>query len=154
MTKPDKLDRTDAPEYTEALHRFLQLHRYLRRYAHQVRRAGISGRKVSALRYLLEVGPRTVGQLSDYLFISDSTVSEMVAQLEEAGYVSRQRCQNDQRVVWVDLMPDGRAFAEGAPLGGIPLLRENLRKLPAPRLAVINDVLGELVELLEIENGG
>jgi DNA-binding MarR family transcriptional regulator len=145
------LEKARPGEYTEVLRRFLQLHRYLRRYACQVRRAGISGRKISVLRYLLEAGPRTVGQLGDYLFVSDSTMSEMVGQLEESGHVTRTRCPKDNRVVWVDLTPAGKEFAEDAPLGGIPLLRENLRKLSGHRLTVINQALGELVDLLEIE---
>jgi len=149
-----KGDQPDIPEYTETLHRFLQLHRYLRRYAHQIRRAGISGRKVSVLRYLLEVGPRTIGQLSDYLFVSDSTTSEMVAQLEQSGFVTRSRCNKDHRVVWVRLTPTGTEFAQAAPLGGIPLLRENLRQLSSERLSVINEVLAELVHLLDIEDHG
>jgi hypothetical protein len=40
---------------------------------------GISGRKISALRHLLDAGPCTIGELSAYHHISDSTTSEMMA---------------------------------------------------------------------------
>ena len=34
--------------------------------------------------------PRTVGQLRDYLYISDSSTSELVAHMEQAGYVEQE----------------------------------------------------------------
>ena len=142
----------DRDLYGETIHSFLRLHRYLRRYSRQIRDEGISGRKMSALRHLLDSGPRTVGQLSDYHDISDSSASEMVAQLCRLGYVTRTRSELDHRVVLVDLTVQGREFAERAPLGGIPLLRERLRGLPAERLSIVRGALGDLLHLLEIDN--
>ena len=144
------MKESDAGLYTDTIHRFLQLHRYLRKYARRVREEGISGRKMSALRFLMETGPQTIGQLGAYLYISDSNTSEMVGQLENLGYVTRTRSEEDNRVVLADLTEAGREFAQNAPLGGIPLLRERLKTLPQPRLAVISDALTDLVELLEI----
>jgi len=140
----------DTPQYIDTIHKFLALHRYLRRYSRRIRAEGIGGRKVSALRYLLETGPRTIGQLSDYHYISDSSASEMVAELVRLGYVTRTRSESDQRFVLVDLTEAGREFAQDAPLGGIPLLRERLRALPPERLALINQALTDLNQLLEI----
>jgi DNA-binding MarR family transcriptional regulator len=98
----------------------------------------------------METGPQTIGQLGAYLYISDSNASEMAGQLENLGYVTRTRSEEDNRVVLADLTEAGREFAQNAPLGGIPLLRERLKTLPPPRLAVISDALTDLVELLEI----
>lgn len=143
----------DSDLYSETIHAFLRLHRYLRKYSRRIHDKGISGRKLSALRYLLEAGPRTVGQLSDYHDISDSSASEMVAQLCRLGHVTRTRSDPDQRVVVVELTAEGREFARLAPLGGIPLLRERLRALPPDRLSTIRDVLRELQRLVEIDDG-
>lgn len=139
--------------YNETIHTFLHLHRYLRQYSRQIRDEGISGRKMSALRFLVETGPKTVGQLSDYHAISDSSASEMVAQLAEFGYVTRTRSEADQRVVLVALTEKGRDLSLSAPLGGIPLLRERLRTLPAVRLADIRDTFISLTELLDFDDG-
>jgi DNA-binding MarR family transcriptional regulator len=138
--------------YDDTIHTFLQLHRYLRNYARRARAEGISGRKISALRRLLDSGPQTIGQLSDYHYVCDSSASEMVSELEQAGYVTRARSELDNRVVVVELTPAGRDFAENAPLGGIPLLRERLRELPAERLSAIDEALAELVHLLGIDD--
>ena len=93
------------------------------------------------------------GQLSDYHAISDSSASEMVGQLAEFGYVTRARSEADQRVVLVAVTDKGRDFTLSAPLGGIPLLRERLRTVPAERLAVIRDTFASLIELLDINDG-
>ncbi len=139
--------------YTETIHRFLTLYRYLRRCSRQLQQAGISGRKMAALRHLLEAGPRTVGQLGDYLYISDSSTSELIARLEDKGYVTRARSQVDNRVVIVSLTPAGREIAQQTPLGGVPLLRERLKTLPVERLARIHAAVTDIMNLLEIDNG-
>ena len=141
----------EAPAFLGTIHKFLTIYRYLRTYSRQMHSEGLSGRKIATLRHLLEAEPLTVGQIRDYLYISDSTTSELVAKLEEAGCVQRMRSEEDNRVVLVSLTPAGREFAQSAPLGGIPLLRERLKALPAERLALIDQALAKIVDLLEIE---
>ena len=140
----------DETLYLEAIHKFLSLYRYLRKYSRRLHEKGISGRKVATLRCLLEAGPVTIGQLCDYLYISHSTTSELVAHLAKKGYVTRTRSAADNRVVIVDLTPPGREIAEQTPPGGIPLLRERLKSLPPERLAVIDEAMTEMLHLLEI----
>ena len=139
---------------TETMHEFLTLLRRLRRYGRSMREVGLGGRKVSALRRLLQVGPMTVGQLRDYLYISDSSTSEMIQGLEEASYVWRSRSEEDNRVVIVTLTPAGRSVAERIPLGGIPLLRERLKTLPRARLKLIREALTEIQGLLGADYEG
>ncbi len=144
------MDEAGRELFAETIHAFLSVYRYLRRYSRQVQEKGLSGRQVSTLRYLLEAGPQTIGQLRDYLYLNDSTTSELVTRLEQAGLVVRSRSGSDSRVVFVHLTPAGRETALRIPLGGIPLLRERLKRLPPDRLARIRDAMRELGELLEI----
>ena len=139
--------------YTETIHRFLTVYRYLRRFSRQLHQEGISGRKTAALRYLLEAGPHTVGQLRRYLYISDSSTSQLIAKLERVGYVKRTRSQADNRVVIVSLTPAGREISSNAQLGGVPLLREKLKTIPHERLARIHAAMTDMMNLLEIDNG-
>jgi DNA-binding MarR family transcriptional regulator len=146
------VDETDTL-YGETIRNFLTLYRHLRRYGREMQQEGISGRKVSALRYLIEAGPLAIGQLSAYLCVSDSSTSEMVAWLEERGHVTRNRWAEDNRVVLVEVTPSGRGLVARTSLGGIPRLREAIKSLPGERLGVVNDAMATLIELLEIENG-
>lgn len=136
----------------EAIHRFLQLYRYLRHYSRTIHSQGIRGRELATLRYLMNVGPLRIGHICEYLNISCSSTSELVSRMEDAGYVRRRRCTKDNRVVYVELTDEGRALAEETPLGGIPLLRERLKAAPPDQLARINQGLTDLLHIMEIDD--
>jgi DNA-binding MarR family transcriptional regulator len=138
--------------YTETIHLFLSVYRYVRTSGRRMHDEGIGGRKVATLRYLAEAGPLTVGQIRDYLYLSDSSTSELIARLEEKGYVRRHRSAHDNRVVIVSLTQAGAQVIEGKPLSGMPLLRERLKGLPAEHLARIRDAMYDIVRLLEIQD--
>ena len=137
--------------YTETTRKFLTVYRHLRRSSRQMHQEGVSGRKLSALRYLHESGPHTVGQIRDYLYVSDSGASELIARLEKMGFVTRTRSDADNRVVIVDLTAAGRELALEPPRGGVSLLRERLQALPKERLSVIDEAMAEILTLLEID---
>lgn len=144
------MDPIDESLYLETIHAFLTVYRYLRQYSRQMQEEGLSGRRIAALRYLHEAGPHTVGQLRDYLYISDSSTSELVSSLEREGYVARARSEADNRVVVVSLTAAGRSLAKDTLLGGVPLLRERLKPLPPERLRRIYEALSEIARLLEL----
>lgn len=135
-----------------AIHKFLILYRYLRQYARQIDEQGIRPREFSVLRFLLEAGPATVGQVQDYLYCSASVASTVIAGLEEKGLVTRTRSPEDNRVVIVELTSAGRERAADTPLGGIVLLRRRLHTLPPERLQGINQALADLMELMEVND--
>jgi DNA-binding MarR family transcriptional regulator len=147
------MSRPDPTLYERTVYKILQFHRSLYQYGRQMHTKGISGRKISALRHLHDAGPCTIGELSEYHHISDSTTSEMMAQLERSGYVTRNRSDADNRVVLVDLTSAGQGLAQRAPLGGIPLLRERLKDHPPERLSVIDEALTDLLGILEAGSG-
>jgi DNA-binding MarR family transcriptional regulator len=97
----------------------------------------------------LETGSATVGQVQTYLHKSPSTTSALIAQLEDKGYLTRTRSQEDNRVVIVELTQIGMDFARNTPLGGLPLLRSRLGQLSKNRLVEIEGVLKEIMQLME-----
>lgn len=145
------MSEIDKSQALDTIRKFLDLYRYVRQYGRQVQAAGLRGREFSILRYLLE-GPLNIGEICDYMFISASSTSEMISRMESAGYVTRRRCKSDNRVVFVELTSAGRELAEKTPLGGIPLLREKMRSLPPDRLALVNEALTELIDVLGMES--
>ncbi|MBN1877980.1 MAG: MarR family transcriptional regulator [Anaerolineae bacterium] len=135
-----------------ATQKFLSLYRYLRSYSRETQDYGVRGREFATLRYLHEAGPCKISEVQEYIYISASATSEMLSRLEDAGYVARKRCKKDQRVVYVELTPEGCRLAEETPLGGIPLLRERLKTLSPERLAILDEAFSELLALMEIES--
>jgi DNA-binding MarR family transcriptional regulator len=134
----------------EALHKFLRINRYLHQYARQVNEHGLPPRQFSVLRRLLEDGPATVGALQEYLYSSASVASTVISQLEEAGFVTRTRSPQDNRVVIVALTDAGRDLARNTPMGGIVLLRRKLATLPEARLRTIDAALTDIMELMGV----
>ena len=134
----------------EAFRKFLTLFRFLRQQARQFDSEGIKPRQFAVLRFLLESGPATVGEIQEHVYLSASTNSVLIAQLEEAGYVTRTRSADDNRVVIVELTPAGQDVAQNTPLVGLPLLRRRLRTLPPERLALIDAALAEIMALMEV----
>ena len=134
----------------QVFHQYLSLLGASRRYARQILdERGLKQREFSVLRFLLESGPLTVGQVQTYIHHSPSTTSTLIAQMELKGYVTRTRSAKDNRVVIVELTDAGRVVAENTPLGGSPLLRRRLSTLSTKRLQQIGDVLVELMNLME-----
>jgi len=144
------LSTPQHPLASEALHKFLLIHRHLRQYARQMDDQGIRPRQFAVLRFLLEQGTATIGDIQAHLYTSLSTASTLVTQLEDAGYVTRTRSEDDNRVVLVRLTPEGSTLAEGMPMGGIALLRRRLDSLPEDRLRQIDEALGEIMRLMEV----
>ena len=145
------MNDTVEPYSDQVFHRFLSLLRFTRQHSRQmIAEQGIRAREYSVLRFLWESGPATVGQVQDFLHKSASTTSALVAQLEEANYVTRTRSLEDNRVVIVDLTPLGWDKAESTPLGGLPLLRRRLGELPEERLVQIEAVIEQIQNLMEV----
>jgi len=147
------MDQSDERLYRDTISKFLTVYRYLRGYSRRMHAEGLSGRKIVTLRHLCGAGPLAVGQIADYLYISDSSTSELIAWLEKKGLVTRSRSARDNRIVLVSVTPAGREIVARMPLGGIPLLRETLRSLPADRLERINAAMTDILHMLEIEYG-
>ena len=60
--------------------------------------------------------------------------------------------EHDQRIVEVVPTDEGKRFAREVPLGGVPLLRERMKKLPFSELQRIYESLSVLLKLLESED--
>jgi DNA-binding MarR family transcriptional regulator len=140
----------EEPLSDQVFHQLLALLRLKRQYDHLIENErGLKPRDFSVLRFLLDSGPVKVSQIQTFLHHSPSTTSALIAQLEEAGYVRRNRSDEDKRVVIVSLTATGQTVAEQAPFGGLPLLRRRLSRLDDGRLQEINTVLVELMQLME-----
>jgi DNA-binding MarR family transcriptional regulator len=134
------------------VHRYLTLVRYQRYKSDLIRRtANISGRRLSVLHHLIDVGPRTVGQISQFLYVRDATVSPMLERMERDGYVTRRRCQEDNRKVLVEPTALGREVVEHAPQSMVWQLRISLPQLPIDELQAIDDALLHLSQVARVD---
>jgi DNA-binding MarR family transcriptional regulator len=132
--------------------RLLSLVRYSHRFGHQLQsQYGVSGRRLSVLRYLAEQGEHSLSDISRYLNLRDGTTSPLLDSMVQAGLVSRRRDTTDCRKVQFEVMPEGRVLAESAPLTMFGRLRKELPGLPAAELAAIDAVLARIIEVADMD---
>jgi DNA-binding MarR family transcriptional regulator len=72
---------------------------------HGVATPALSSHAVRAAIHVYQHGERTVGQLASGLGISYGWASRVVEEMEKAGYLTRERDDDDRRVVRVRLNP-------------------------------------------------
>ena len=135
---------------SDALHKFLLIHRHLRQTARNVDKQGIRGRQLAVLQFLQEQDSATVTEIQEYIYTSASTASTLISQLEDAGYVVRTRSKADNRVVHIALTETGSTLANSNTVAGIGLLRRRLPTLSEERLQIINQALADIMELMEV----
>lgn len=80
---------------------------------------GLTYPQYLVLAILWHEGDQTIGSLGDAMQLDSGTLSPLVRRLEQAGHVVRARRADDERVVTVELTPEGRA------------LRNELASIPA-----------------------
>jgi DNA-binding MarR family transcriptional regulator len=130
----------------------LNLMRYSHRLGHRLRREyGISGRRLSVLRYLEQEGERSVSEISRYLNLRDGTVSPLLDCMVQEGLVTKRRCPDDSRRVLLAITDHGRHVAAQAPLTAFGLLRRDLPQLSPAELATIDNAVARVVELARVD---
>lgn len=138
-----------ADELAESIVRcYLALTRYQRRFGHRLSKSlNISGRQLSVLRYLSQNGPRSVSEISRFLYIRDGTTSPLLDRMEQSGYVRRHRCPDDNRKVLVAPTELGRSILSHASMGAIARMRADLPGLPVAELESIDAALRRLSDV-------
>ena len=70
---------------------------------------GLSSPQFNALRILRgHAEPMQVYQIAELMVTPQTDITRLVDRLEQAGFVSRERCGEDRRVVWVTLTAAGK----------------------------------------------
>jgi DNA-binding MarR family transcriptional regulator len=85
----------------------LALYHLIRRSSHPVHRAEMTPEKYWLLRLLKRSGGMSISQLAEALGITGSSVTTACKKLEQAGFVSRERQSDDERMVRVTLTAEG-----------------------------------------------
>ena len=122
-------------------------------YSHEVSgRFGVTGPQLWALKTISHEGSLPLGELSKKMYLDPSTISGVIDRLENKGYVTRDRNQEDRRVVKVRLTPAGESLVENAPNPAQGKMIHGLRKLGEDELSTIYHSVEKLVEIMEARN--
>ena len=86
----------------------------------------------------------SVTEIGEKLMLDNGTLSPLLKKMEQAGYVERRRCREDDRVVEITLTEKGRALQEEAK--DIPLKAAGCIDLPPENAQQLYALLYELLE--------
>src|SRR5947209_8686499 len=123
-----------------------RLSRRLRR--HEL--AGLTPTQLAALSTVERSGPLRLGDLAAAEGIAPSTLTRLVAVLEELGYVQRYADPKDARASTLTITPTGHETLERLREEGTVLLTHSLMLLTAEQRAALATALPALEQLAEV----
>lgn len=121
-------------------------------YKPVLEKLGLTQGQYLVMLCLWEAAPRTLRSISDALAQAPATISLLLRRLEEAGFVTRQRVDENERSLAVGLTPAGvdlrqQALAvPGAMMERLGLTREQVGELHKSMLGLIAATAGSIQE--------
>jgi DNA-binding MarR family transcriptional regulator len=116
----------------------------------EVRRiARLSTSQLWALSEISAQDGMTVNGLAERMALHQTTASNLVNALVERKLIRRARDRDDQRIVHLHVMSEGRRMLQRAPGPHCGLLVDGLKRLPSDELARLSQALEGLVTMVQ-----
>lgn len=113
---------------------------------------GLTPSQLLVMQILSERGEVSAGELSKMTQLKHATITTLVDKLVTRGLLSRRRCEEDRRRVWLMLLPEGQAAITTAP----DLLQDTFQvrfgQLPDWQQAMLVSSLERITALLDAED--
>lgn len=139
----------EFPQIAEALVAIRKLVRVLRTGAVATKRfTGLSAAQLLVLQLLRESDANSINDLATQTMTDQSSVSAVVAKLQERGFVSRATAKDDARRTIVSITSAGEQVLQGAPTTLQARLVSALQQMPPAALHSMTDQLVQLIALL------
>lgn len=117
--------------------------------AEELRKKGLTIPQLLVLDHIKE-SPKTIGEISQLIDLSYSTVSGIVDRLERSGMVYRKRDEKDRRIVWVILDENAhRMVTQQIPVFQEEYYREMFHGITSGEIEQISNSLTKLNQYLE-----
>lgn len=116
------------------------------------RTAGLNPSQLSVLRILTEYPEVSAGYLAGATQLKHATITSLIDKLEARGFISRRKCDEDKRRVWLRLLPAGKAALAAAPDPLHETFSSRFDALPDWQQAMLIASLERVTSLLDAEN--
>ena len=80
----------------------------------QVEAHGLSYTEFGVLEVLLHKGPLPIGEIGHRILLTSGSMTYVIDKLVQRGLIQRRACEEDRRVIYAELTPDGRRLIEPA----------------------------------------
>jgi DNA-binding MarR family transcriptional regulator len=113
-----------------------------------LRRYGVTGPQIWALRNIAAHDKVAVGELAESMYLHISTVSGVIDRLEGQELVTRERNDDDRRVVHLRITPRGMDILQKAPEAPRSKLLVGVQRLPDSDLMAMHRSVRQLTRIL------
>ncbi len=113
-------------------------------YTPHLKPLGLTYTQYIVLLVLWEKDGISVTEIGEKLMLDNGTLSPLLKKLEQAGYISRQRSREDERIVVITLTEAGKALQEKAK--DVPLQVAGCFGLPPEKAQALYSLLYELLD--------
>ncbi|MGP8154254.1 MAG: MarR family winged helix-turn-helix transcriptional regulator [Smithella sp.] len=108
---------------------------------------GLTSPQLWAIKVINEHSPIKVSDLASRLYLHPATVVGIIDRLEIHKLVKRRRCQDDRRVVWIELTEKGNDLVKSAPEVAQGLLVAGLEELSSSNIVGIDRSMRQFVKI-------
>lgn len=113
---------------------------------------GLTPSQLKVLQMLTEYPEISVGWISQQTHLKNATITSLIDKLEARGFVSRRRCDEDRRRVWIRLLPAGKAALDTSPDLLQEIFEKRFEELPDWQKAMLVSSLELVTKLLDAED--
>jgi DNA-binding MarR family transcriptional regulator len=106
---------------------------------------GLNGMQFAVLKYLCEGAAETAADLCRFMQYDTGAMTRILDRLEHKGWVRRERCREDRRVVFLRVAPAGRAQLPKLLAICSRVLQAHLAGFSAAEIAAFKDYLGRMI---------
>lgn len=114
--------------------------------------AGLTPSQLLVMQILKERGETSAGDISQMTQLKHATITSLVDKLEARGMLSRRRCDEDRRKVWLALLHPGATAISDAPDLLQQTFTANFNKLPDWHQSMLVSALENVAVLLDAED--
>lgn len=111
--------------------------------------SGVTRTQLMAMKIVQKYPALGLGELSERMHSSPSTVSGIVDRLAQAGLIARERPQQDRRSVVLKLTPEGERLLEQTSKRIMDRLAPLLQQIPEEDIQHLLRIHGQIVNMLQ-----
>jgi MarR family transcriptional regulator, organic hydroperoxide resistance regulator len=116
----------------------------------EIKRFGLTSPQLFVLRELFIEQPKTLGDLSKALDLSNSTITGIIDRLERDGLVERSRDEKDRRVIWISTTDECMSKKKERMDSSQQEMQEELMKVFTPeQFGLLSSLLEKLIVHVE-----
>ena len=119
-------------------------------YTPYLKELGLTYTQYIVFLVLWEKDGITVGEICEKLMLDNGTVSPLLKKMEQAGYVTRERSSEDDRVVLISLTKEGKDLQKKAK--DVPAKVAGCVDLPPEKAKMLYTLLYELLDNQKTKN--